>query len=67
LQTGSSGGFGLLKEIQQDSRISAAPAVMILERGQDGWLAKQAGAQLILTKPAPAERVVAGALSLLSA
>lgn len=67
IQTGSSGGYGLLKDIQQDSRIAAVPAVMVLERSQDKWLAKQAGAELILTKPVSAERVVADALSLVAA
>lgn len=65
IQTGSAGGYGLLKVMQEDMRIAVVPAVMILERSQDGWLAKQAGAQVVLTKPVAAERVVADALALL--
>lgn len=65
IRTGSAGGYGLLKEMQQDPRIADVPAVMVLERVQDKWLAKEAGARVILTKPIAAERVVANALSLL--
>ncbi|MDQ3908413.1 MAG: response regulator [Acidobacteriota bacterium] len=67
IRTGSAGGFGLLKAMQQDPRIADVPAVMIVERSQDKWLAKEAGAQLVLTKPVGAERVVANAISLVDA
>lgn len=64
MQTGSAGGVAFVKEMDQDPRIVPVPVVMILERAQDRWLARQAGAGAILTKPVAAEEVVADALSL---
>jgi hypothetical protein len=40
--------------------------MMLLDRDQDRWLAQQAGAKLIRTKPIDTSDLVADALSLLN-
>lgn len=66
MHTGSAGGFALCKEMDADRRFQAVPVLMLLERDQDEWLAKQAGADLIRTKPIDTTDLVADALSLTS-
>ena len=66
IHTGSAGGFALCKDMDQDSRLQDVPVLMLLERDQDVWLAKQAGAELIRTKPIDTTDLVADALSLIS-
>ncbi len=65
MHTGSAGGFALAKDMGQDSRLSSVPVLMLLDREQDRWLAAQAGAELIRTKPIDTSDLVADALSLL--
>ena len=57
LQAGSAGGFALTRDMSYDERFADIPVVMLLERDQDGWLSRQAGASLYRIKP-----VVAGEL-----
>jgi CheY-like chemotaxis protein len=59
LQTGSAGGYGLARDMELDARLAHVPVVILLERDQDGWLARQAGARLHLTKPVEAVRLFA--------
>ena len=66
LHTGSAGGFALAKDMGQTSRLSAVPVMMLLDRDQDRWLAQQAGAALIRTKPIDTSDLVADVLSLLN-
>lgn len=66
IHTGSAGGFALCKDMDQDRRLQDVPVLMLLERDQDVWLAKQAGAELIRTKPIDTTDLVADALSLIS-
>lgn len=66
LRTGSAGGFSLAKDMAQDPRLTAVPVMMLLDRDQDRWLAQQAGAKLIRTKPIDTSDLVADALSLLN-
>ncbi|MDP9067263.1 MAG: response regulator [Actinomycetota bacterium] len=66
LHTGSAGGFALCKSMDQDPRLRQVPVLMLLDRDQDRWLANQAGADLIRTKPIDASDLAADALSLLS-
>ena len=66
LHTGSAGGFALAKDMGQDPRLLAVPVMMLLDRDQDRWLAQQAGARLIRTKPIDTSDLVADALSLLN-
>ena len=51
IHTGSSGGVGLSRDMQDLSHLSNVPILMLLERDQDRWLAGQAGADAIRTKP----------------
>ena len=66
LHTGSAGGFALAKDMGENSRLRAVPVMMLLDRDQDRWLARQAGAKLIRTKPIDTSDLVADALSLLN-
>jgi chemosensory pili system protein ChpA (sensor histidine kinase/response regulator) len=58
LQTGSAGGYGLARDMSADVRWASVPIIMLLERDQDAWLARQAGARVTLTKPVAAGRVI---------
>ncbi len=64
LQTGSSGGFNLVRSIHQDPRTDGIPSLLLLERPQDDWLARQAGATLTRVKPLEASALVADVLSI---
>ncbi len=66
LHTGSAGGFALCKDMDQDPRLRDVPVLMLLDRDQDRWLAQQAGAKLIRTKPIDSSDLVADTLSLIS-
>jgi DNA-binding response OmpR family regulator len=57
LQTGSAGGYGLARDMAADSSWARVPVIMLLERDQDAWLARQAGARATLTKPVTAGRL----------
>jgi two-component system, OmpR family, response regulator len=64
LQTGSSGGISLMKEMQQHPALSSIPVLVLLERDQDAWLAREFGAAAHLTKPVETGELVAGLLQL---
>lgn len=66
LHTGSAGGFALCKDMDQAPRLRDVPVLMLLNRDQDRWLAQQAGAKLIRTKPIDTSDLVADTLSLIS-
>jgi DNA-binding response OmpR family regulator len=51
LQTGSSGGVSLLKEMQQHPALASVPVLVLLERQQDTWLVHEFGAAAHLIKP----------------
>lgn len=65
LQTGSAGGFGLARDMDHDGRLKDIPILMLLERDQDAWLAKQAGAAAFRTKPLAVGELVADTLALI--
>ncbi len=65
MHTGSAGGFALCKDMRQDPRLRSIPLMMLLERDQDVWLAKQAGADLIRTKPIDTTDLAHDAISLI--
>jgi DNA-binding response OmpR family regulator len=65
LRTGSAGGYGLVRDMAQDGRLNDVPVMMLLERPQDAWLAKTAGASLIRTKPISTEQLIRDARSLI--
>jgi DNA-binding response OmpR family regulator len=58
LQTGSAGGYGLARDMSENARLAHVPVVMLLERPQDEWLAKQAGAAAFLVKPVNAQHIL---------
>lgn len=64
LQTGSAGGFNLIRSMRQDARSLDVPSLLLLERPQDAWLAKQAGATLTRVKPLEVSDLVADTLSI---
>jgi DNA-binding response OmpR family regulator len=65
LQTGSAGGFALARDMKQDRRLETVPILMLLERDQDAWLARQAGANRLRTKPLDVSELVFETLSLI--
>ena len=64
LQTGSAGGFNLIRSLRQHQPTSEIPALLLLERPQDGWLARQAGASAVRVKPLAASELVGETLAL---
>lgn len=66
MRAGSAGGFSLTRELRMNPRLRHVPVLMLLERDQDVWLADQAGADLIRTKPIDTTDLVADAVSLIS-
>jgi len=64
MRTGNAGGFALARDMSQRVGLKDVPVLMILERMQDEWLAREAGAALIRTKPIEASDLVTDALSL---
>jgi DNA-binding response OmpR family regulator len=67
IRTGSAGGFGLARDMSMNDRLRDVPVFMLLERIEDGWLARQAGAATFRTKPIDAADLVAEVLTLLPA
>ena len=64
LLSGSAGGFALGSDMAQDTRLANVPMLMLIDRHQDGWLAIQAGANAVRTKPIDTAQLVAAALGL---
>lgn len=62
LQTGSAGGFGLCRDMGSSELLADVPVLMLLERTQDAWLARQAGAAAHRVKPIHALELVRCAL-----
>lgn len=51
LMTGSAGGYALARDMSEVDRLATVPIVMLIDRDQDAWLARQAGATSTLRKP----------------
>jgi DNA-binding response OmpR family regulator len=64
IQTGSAGGFSLCREMIQTTRLRDVPVLMLLERSQDEWLARQAGAHAIKVKPIEVDDLVTAVVEL---
>ncbi len=64
MRSGNAGGFSLAREMSQRVHLRDVPVLILLERVQDEWLAREAGAALIRTKPIEATDLVADTLSL---
>jgi DNA-binding response OmpR family regulator len=58
IRTGSAGGVGLARDMAQVGRLANVPILMLLERPQDEWLARTAGARTIRTRPVSVETLV---------
>ena len=57
IRTGNAGGFALARDMSHDARLQAIPILMLLERPQDEWLARTAGARTIRTRPVSIEKL----------
>lgn len=66
MRAGSAGGYGLARDMAANNRLRDVPRFILLERRQDSWLAKQAGANLFRVRPIPADELAELALSLAS-
>ena len=64
LQTGNAGGYSLATEMRLDHSLRSVPVVILLERAQDAWLARQAGANACLVKPVSGADLAAATLAL---
>ncbi|MEA2499058.1 MAG: hypothetical protein QOH26_1463 [Actinomycetota bacterium] len=64
LRSGNAGGFNLLRDMSQRENLRDVPSLMLLERDQDRWLCKQAGATACRTAPIEAGDLAAETLSL---
>ncbi|HEV2756587.1 MAG TPA: hypothetical protein VG318_12525 [Actinomycetota bacterium] len=64
LLAGSAGGFALGSDMAQEARLRDVPMLMLLDRHQDEWLARQAGADATRTKPIDPFDLVATTLDL---
>ena len=62
MQTGSAGGYALARDMSQSPRLKEVPVVMLLERPQDAWLARAAGAAIYRVKPLPPGELARAAL-----
>jgi DNA-binding response OmpR family regulator len=67
LQTGNAGGYSLTRRMRSSPRLSEVPVLILLEREQDRWLARQSGATNSRVKPLPAASLVREALELIPA
>jgi DNA-binding response OmpR family regulator len=65
MRTGNAGGFGLVRDMRQDGRLAKVPVLMLVERPQDGWLARTAGADVVRIKPVGVEQLLDEARSLI--
>ncbi|HEX2294530.1 MAG TPA: hypothetical protein VHN37_04400 [Actinomycetota bacterium] len=64
LLAGSAGGFALGSDMSQDARLRGVPLLVLIDRPQDEWLARQAGADAVRTKPIDTAELVSSALDL---
>ena len=55
METGNSGAFALARDMAQSYDLATVPVFILLERDQDAWLARQAGAAGYRKKPLTAD------------
>ena len=65
LRTGNAGGVALSREMDMEPRLASVPRLVLLERSQDTWLAKEGGATKVRVAPFEASDLVTDALELL--
>ena len=51
MQTGNAGGYALARSLSESSHLAGVPVLILLERSQDDWLARTAGASMFRVKP----------------
>ncbi|MFN2489811.1 MAG: response regulator [Actinomycetota bacterium] len=51
MQTGNAGGYSLARHMAESAQLDSVPILILLERDQDRWLARKAGASAYRTKP----------------
>jgi DNA-binding response OmpR family regulator len=51
MQTGNAGGYAMARDMAETTRFANVPLLILLERDQDAWLARKAGATAFRTKP----------------
>lgn len=66
IRSGNSGGVAVAEEMSQREGLRDVPILMLLERPQDEWLAKGAGANATRVQPLEASDLVDEALSLIA-
>lgn len=64
IRSGNSGGFSFAREMSQREILQHVPILMLLERPQDEWLAKQAGSAATRVQPIEASDLVAETMAL---
>lgn len=65
IRSGSAGAVGLARDMSQHRLLKDVPILMLLERGQDEWLARQAGAHKTLVQPVGSEALITETLALM--
>jgi DNA-binding response OmpR family regulator len=66
IRTGNAGGYGLSREMAANERLREIPRLILLERRQDSWLARQAGATRYRVMPISGDELVEEVLLLAS-
>jgi DNA-binding response OmpR family regulator len=64
LLAGSAGGYALGRHMSENRRLAPVPILMLIDRAQDEWLARQGGATATRTKPIDAAELASGVLDL---
>lgn len=66
IRTGNAGGYGLARDMVANERLREVPRLILLERPQDSWLAKQAGATSYRVMPVTNDELVEVVVALAS-
>ena len=51
MQTGNAGGYAMARAMSESTSLREVPVLILLERPQDAWLARTAGASTYRVKP----------------
>ncbi len=51
MQTGNAGGYAMARSMSESTSLREVPVLILLERPQDAWLARTAGASTYRVKP----------------
>lgn len=64
IQSGSSGGFGLSRDMDSIKELREVPRLILIKRPQDAWLARQAGATAYRVMPVESGELAATIVSM---